>query len=59
MCQAPGAQQTQDIDPMLVQFWPTVYDVGPPLNQHWVNVTCFVGKCLYIYMHAYMFVYVQ
>ena len=23
------SQQTQDVDPMLVQFWPTVCDAGP------------------------------
>ena len=22
-------QQTRDIDPMLIQWWPTVYDAGP------------------------------
>ena len=28
------SQQTQDIDPMLIQCWPTVCDAGPPSNQH-------------------------
>ena len=30
--------QTRDIEPMLVQCWPAVYDVGLALNQHWFNV---------------------
>ena len=33
-------QQIRDIDSMLVQSWPTVYDAGSTLNQHWVNVSC-------------------
>ena len=33
------AQQTQDIDPMLKQCWPTVYDAGSTLVQHWVDVS--------------------
>ena len=27
-----------DIDPMLDQSWATVYDAGPTLVQHWVDV---------------------
>ena len=27
---------------MLVQCWLIVYDTGPTLNQHWLNVSCFV-----------------
>ena len=23
--------------------WPNVYDVGPTLSQHWVNVSCLLG----------------
>ena len=26
------SQQTRDIDPMLVQGWPTVFDAGPASN---------------------------
>ena len=33
-------QQTQEIDPMLVRCWSTVYDAGPTLNKHWVNLLC-------------------
>ena len=35
---------TQDVDSMLVHCWTTVYDVGPTANQHWVNVSCLLGK---------------
>ena len=30
---------------MLDQCWPTVYDAGPTLIQHWAIVSCLVGKC--------------
>ena len=36
-------QQTRYINPMLVQYWPIVYDTGPTMNQHWVDVSCFLG----------------
>ena len=36
------AQQTPDIDTMLIQYWPTVFHADPALNQHWVNVSCFL-----------------
>ena len=29
----------QDVDPALLQCWPTVADGGPTLNQHWINVS--------------------
>ena len=35
-----GTQQTRDIEQMLVQCWPAVYDVGPTFNQHQFNVSC-------------------
>ena len=41
------AQQTRyvdHVDRMLVQWWSTVYDVGPTLNQHWVNLFCVQGN---------------
>ena len=38
----PLSQQTQDIHPMLVRCWASVVDGGPALNQHWVNVSCFL-----------------
>ena len=25
------------------QMWSTVYDAGPTLNQHWLNVSCLLG----------------
>ena len=31
-------QSTQYIEPILVSRWPTVYDAGPTINQHWLNV---------------------
>ena len=38
------SKQTRDVDPMLYQCWPTVYDVGPEfMNQPWVNVSCLLG----------------
>ena len=30
-------QQTRGIHTMLFQCWPTVFDAGPTLKQHWVN----------------------
>ena len=36
------AQQTWDGGPTLVYCWPTVYDVGPTVNQRWAM---FVGGC--------------
>ena len=39
----PSSQQTQDIVPMLVQCWFTVYDAGPTLNQQWDSVSCLLG----------------
>ena len=33
----------RDIDPMLIQCWPIVYDAGPALSQHCVNVSCLLG----------------
>ena len=31
---------------MLDKCWPTVFDVDPALNQHWLNISCLLG------MHA-------
>ena len=36
-------QQTRDIDPMVVQCWPTVCDAVPASNQHWFNASVFAG----------------
>ena len=40
-------QQTRDIDPMLVQCWSTVYDAGPTLGQHWVDVSRLLGGAVW------------
>ena len=37
---AAGSQQTRHIYPMFDQCWPTVYDVGPTLVKHWIEVSC-------------------
>ena len=37
-------QQTRGIHPMLFQCWPTVFDAGPTLKQHWVNAPCLLGS---------------
>ena len=34
---------TRDVVPMLVQCWATVYYADPTLNQHWLNVRCFLN----------------
>ena len=39
----PASQQTLDIVLMLVQYWFTIYDAGPTLNQQWDNVSCLLG----------------
>ena len=36
-------RQSRGVHPMLVQCWYDVYDVGPPLNQHWMNASCLPG----------------
>ena len=36
----PAIQQTPYVDPMLVECWATVFDVGPTLNQHWFKALC-------------------
>ena len=39
----PAAQQTWDVEPVLVWCWASIADGGPELEQHWVNVTCLLG----------------
>ena len=39
----PAAQQTRDVEPVLVLCWASVADGGPELDQHWVNVSCLLG----------------
>ena len=40
-------QQIQEVEPMLVYCWPTGYDAGPTLNQHWFNFLCLLGSGIY------------
>ena len=42
-CNGEGAQQRRGIYPMLFQCWPTVFDAGPTLKQHWVSATSLLG----------------
>ena len=32
-----------DVDPMLVQCWPTIRNAGSTSNQHWFNASCLLG----------------
>ena len=51
-----GHQASQQArEPLLVQYWSTVYDAGPTLNQQWLNVTCFLGcTCLPGRLHRFV-----
>ena len=40
---AASCQKTRDIEPMLGQCWPSVYDAGPTLTRHWLDVSCLLG----------------
>ena len=46
------SQQTRDIDLMLDQCWATVYDAGPTLVQHWVDVSCLPGMGMDVPAHT-------
>ena len=35
-----GIYLTRYTDAMLAQRWPSVAEDGPPLNQHWISVSC-------------------
>ena len=37
------SQRTRHINPTLEQCCPTVYDVGPAMVQHWIDVSCLLG----------------
>ena len=39
-CSSCQSQQLLDIDPMSVQCWPNVYDVGPTSLRHWMDISC-------------------
>ena len=41
-------QQTRGIHLMLFQCWPTVFDAGPTLKQHWVKALCLLGDVIYL-----------
>ena len=30
---------------MLDEYWPSVFDAGPALSQHWVNASCLQAAC--------------
>ena len=34
------SKRARDVQPLLVQCWAIVYDAGPTLHQHWLNVRC-------------------
>ena len=36
--------RTRHVDPMLAYCWQSVYDAGPTLRQHWINVPCLLGQ---------------
>ena len=38
-----SSQQTRNIQPMLLQCWPIVFDADPTLYRHWLNVSCLLG----------------
>ena len=57
MCLKTGlstCQQTRYVEPMVVQFWASVADGGPALNQHWVDVSCLCGPDK---PHCLLFIY--
>ena len=63
MCALPvvAAQQTWDIDPMLLWCWPAVFDVGPASKQHWVDglsVVAGLSLKLYFKVVCHLHVYV-
>ena len=37
MTELKSEQYTQNVEPMLIQYWAIIYDAGPTLNQHWAN----------------------
>ena len=47
-------QQTRYINTMLNQYWTTVYDAGPTLDQQWVDVSYLLGS---MGMYPVMFQY--
>ena len=47
-------QQTPGIHTMLFDCWPTVFDAGPTLKQHWVNDLCLLGICLELVSNVFV-----
>ena len=43
---AGSSQQTRHVNPMLVECWASVLDVGPILQQHWVDISCLLGHLI-------------
>ena len=41
----PASGESRGTKPILVYCWPTVYDVGPTVNQHWLDASCLPGYC--------------
>ena len=37
-------QQTRGVEPVLVWCWASAADGGPALDQHWVNISCLLGR---------------
>ena len=50
LCVRHCSHQAQDVDPMLVYCWPTVYDAGPTINQPLVSVSCSTDIALWLYI---------
>ena len=46
VCRKTHSQRTRGVDPMLFYCWPAVFDVGPTLKQHCVNVSSLLGSHL-------------
>ena len=55
---------------MLFQYWPTVFDAGPTVKQHWVNASCLLGcicrpdtefmrLCLYVYLQGVVYLHTR
>ena len=39
-----NTQKIRDVDPMTVYRWTNVCNAGSTLNQHWLNVSCLLGR---------------
>ena len=37
-------QQTPDVDPVSVECWAPVYDIGSTFNQHSLSISCSLGQ---------------